>query len=86
MTLFGGLAVAVTRVTPLYGLPDAILTLGGQTVAVIPVSFWLRVLAMIVIWAVMNRTGLGLRIILVGASPEAADYTGIRRSRVLLST
>jgi simple sugar transport system permease protein len=86
MTLFGGLAVAVTRGTPLYGLPDAILALGVQTVAIIPVSFWLLVLAVTVIWAVMNRTGLGLRIILVGASPEAADYTGIRRSRVLLST
>jgi simple sugar transport system permease protein len=86
MTLFGGIAVAVTRGTPLYGLPDAILALGVQTVAIIPVSFWLLVLATIVIWAIMNRTGLGLRIILVGASPQAADYTGIRRSRVLLST
>ncbi|HEV7956254.1 MAG TPA: ABC transporter permease [Marisediminicola sp.] len=86
MTLFSGFAVAVTRGTPLYGLPDAILALGVQTVAIIPVSFWLLILAVVVIWAVMNRTGLGLRIILVGASPEAADYTGIRRSRVLLST
>ncbi|MET4637604.1 ABC transporter permease [Mycetocola sp. 2940] len=86
MTLFSGLAVALTRGTPLYGLPNAILALGVQTVAIIPVSFWLLVVATILIWAVMNRTGLGLRIILVGASPEAADYTGIRRSRVLLST
>ncbi len=86
MTLFSGIAVAVTRGTPLYGLPDAILALGVQTIAIIPVSFWLMILAIIVIWAIMNRTGLGLRIILIGASPEAADYTGIRRSRVLLST
>lgn len=86
MTVFTGAALVLTRGEPVYGLPDTILDLGVATIAIVPVSFWLFVVVVAVLWAVMNRTGLGLRVILVGASPEAADYTGIRRSRVLLST
>ncbi|PPG53579.1 ABC transporter permease [Rathayibacter sp. AY1E9] len=86
MTVFTGAALVLTRGEPVYGLPDTILDLGIATVAIVPVTFWLFVAVVALLWAVMNRTGLGLRIILVGASPEASDYTGIRRSRVLLST
>jgi simple sugar transport system permease protein len=86
MTLFTGIALIVTRGEPVYGLPEEFLALGTATIAVIPVSFWLFVIVVALLWFVMNRTGLGLRVILVGASPEAADYSGIRRSRVLLQT
>lgn len=86
MTLFTGIALVVTRGTPIYGLPDTLLALGVQTLAIVPISFWMAAVVVVVLWAVMNRTGFGLRVVLVGASPEAADYTGIRRSRVLLGT
>lgn len=86
MTLFGGAAVVITRGKPLYGLPNELLELGTATVAIVPMSFWLLLIAAIGIWYTMNRTRFGLRLILIGSSAETADYTGLRRTTALLGT
>ncbi|MFT4233718.1 MAG: ABC transporter permease, partial [Microbacterium sp.] len=85
MTIFMGAALIITRGKPLYGLPDPLIQLGKATIAVVPVSFWVLVLAVAGLWVVVNRTRLGLRLILIGTNPEAADYTGLRRRRALLA-
>lgn len=84
MTLFTGTAVIITLGKPVYGLPEELLQLGTGTVAVIPVSFWLLAVVVAVLWFVMNRTRFGIRLILIGTSVEAADYTGLRRRAALV--
>jgi simple sugar transport system permease protein len=86
MTLFAGVALVITRGKPLYGLPNELLDLGKATVAIVPISFWLLLLAAFGIWYTMKRTRFGLRLTLIGSSAEAADYTGLRRTNALLGT
>ncbi|MFY9714244.1 MAG: ABC transporter permease [Microbacterium sp.] len=86
MTLFTGIAIVLTRGEPLYGLPETTLALGVQTIAIVPLSSWILCVVVALLFLLMNRTGFGLRVLLVGASAEAADYSGIRRSHVLMGT
>lgn len=86
MQIYNGLAVAWTGGKTLYGSPSGLTALGAATVSGVPVLF-LAFLAMAVIMGVLlTRTPLGLRIQLLGSNPVAAKYSGIRPSRVLMST
>lgn len=86
MQVFNGIAVLWTGGNALYGFPDTFLQLGVVTVAVVPVSLILMLLAAAVTWWVVNRTGLGMRITLVGANSTASRFSGINERTVLLRT
>ena len=86
MTVFTGLALIITRGQPLYGIPDELVQLGTATIAIVPVSFWILLVVVAGLWYLMRRTRFGIRLILIGSSAEAADYTGLRRRRALVLT
>src|SRR5690606_32855070 len=86
MTLYNGIAIVVTRGEAVYGMPESFLQIGYGDVVGIPISFWLFVVAALVLAVVINRTALGARIKLVGANPTAARFSGIGNRRVLILT
>jgi simple sugar transport system permease protein len=86
MELYRGIAIVITRGKPLSGLPQGFLRLGTLTIAIVPASFWTFLAVAAAIWFIINRTRFGLRLILVGAGAVAAEYSGIRRDRVLVKT
>lgn len=86
MQVFNGIAVLWTGGNALYGFPDTFLRLGVVTVALVPVSLLLMLIAAAATWWVVNRTGLGMRITLVGANATAARFSGINERAVLLRT
>lgn len=86
MQVFNGVAVLWTGGKAQYGFPDTFLQLGTLTIALVPVSLLLTVLATAWVWWLVNRTGLGLRITLVGANAVAGRYSGIDERAVLLRT
>ncbi|MCU1670450.1 MAG: hypothetical protein JWP40_3377 [Blastococcus sp.] len=86
MLLYNGIAIAWTGGEALYGMPDAFLALGNNTVAGLPISFVLFVLVGLALAVVVNRTPLGTKLRLVGANPTAARFSGIDNRRVLFLT
>ncbi|WP_051580777.1 ABC transporter permease [Pseudonocardia acaciae] len=86
MQVFNGAAVLWTGGKAQYGLPDTFLQLGTLTIALVPVSLLLTLLATALLWWLVNRTGLGMRITLVGANAVAGRYSGIDERGVLLRT
>jgi simple sugar transport system permease protein len=86
MLLYNGIAIAWTGGEALYGMPEAFLALGLNTVAWIPISFVLFVVVGVALAVLVNRTPLGTKLRLVGANPTAARFSGIGNRRVLLLT
>ena len=86
MQLYNGIAIVATGGEALYGMPDAFLTLGINTVAGVPVSFVAFVVIGLALGVLLNRSPLGTKLRLVGANPTAARFSGIDNRRVLLLT
>ena len=86
MQLYNGLAIVWTGGKSIYGLPDVFLEFGIATVAWIPVTFLLFALVAAALGVLLRRTGLGTKLLLVGANPTAARYAAIDLRRVLTST
>jgi simple sugar transport system permease protein len=86
MQLYNGIAIVWTGGEALYGMPEAFLALGNNTVALLPISFVVFVLIAVALAVLINRTPLGTKLRLVGANPTAARFSGIDNRRVLLMT
>jgi simple sugar transport system permease protein len=86
MQLYNGIAIVTTGGEALYGMPEAFLALGINTVAGVPISFVALVLIGVALGVLMNRSPLGTKLRLVGANPTAARFSGIDNRRVLLLT
>jgi len=86
LQLYNGIAIVWTGGEALYGMPEAFLTLGINTVAGIPISFVVFALIGLALAILVNRTPLGTKLRLVGANPTAARFSGIDNRRVLLMT
>jgi simple sugar transport system permease protein len=86
MQVFGGLAIVLTGGTTIYGFPDAFVFLGNGALVGLPFPFLLFLLVFGLVALVLNRTSLGMRIVLLGGNPCAARFAGIRSKRVLTQT
>ncbi|WP_405056667.1 ABC transporter permease [Kribbella sp. NBC_01505] len=84
--LFSGLALVASSGTVVKGLPESFTRIALLTVAGVPLIFWVMLIVAVIIGVVVAKTPLGFRMRLVGANPTAADFSGIRRARVLLAT
>ena len=84
--LFSGLALAISGGSVIMGLPQSFINVALTTVAGIPLIFIIMLAVAVLVAVIVNRTSLGFKMRLVGANPNAADYSGIRRGRVLLMT
>jgi ribose transport system permease protein len=51
----------------------------------IPNLIWLMIIVVILLWVVLNRTPLGLRIQATGANPHAATLAGVRVDRAKIA-
>ncbi len=86
MQLLNGIAIIWTGGMAIYGMPDAFLNIGTGYVARIPVPVIILLVAAAATAVFVNRTGIGLRLKLVGANPTAARYSGLNNDRVLMMT
>jgi simple sugar transport system permease protein len=86
LQLYNGIAIVWTGGAALYGFPDAFLNVGSFYIARVPIPVIVLVAAALATGLFINKTGLGLRVRLVGANPTAASYTGLNNDRVLMAT
>jgi simple sugar transport system permease protein len=86
LQLLNGIAIIWTGGEAVYGMPEEFLNIGSGFVASIPVPVVVLLVAAVATAVFVNRTGIGLRLKLVGANPTAASYSGLNNGRVLMST
>lgn len=84
-TFIGGVILWVSNSQTISGVARPLVKLLiGQRILGIPSVFYGGLIICLVLWYVLNRTGLGLRILFVGRSREVSRLTGINVSRVRL--
>lgn len=84
MNIARGLALIVTRATPISGFPYVVQFLGAESIGFIPVSFILVIFVYIIYHIFLTRTPTGRYIYAVGGNIEAARLSGINVDRILL--
>lgn len=85
--LFTGLAVVLSdgrSVT--IGSPDPLYALGNGLVFEIPASFLIFFCVAALLGAVLRYTPYGLQLMLTGANPKAAGYSGFPKARIVTVT
>jgi simple sugar transport system permease protein len=86
LQLLNGIGIAWTGGTTLYGMPNDFLKLGSGMFLQIPIPILILLAAGALTAVFVNRTGIGLRVRLVGANPTAARFSGLNPVRVLFAT
>ena len=84
--VFTGLAVATTGGSAVLGFPTAFAFLGNGDVFGIPVPLIVFVIIAAIVWLVLERTALGLRIQMLGTNALAARFIGIDDFGVTIRT
>jgi ribose/xylose/arabinose/galactoside ABC-type transport system permease subunit len=84
MTLFNGLAVALTRGAAISGFPSTLVALGNGTILGFPVPMVLFLLGCLVVHIVLRRTSFGWTIRMIGSNIRATEFSGIPTQRVLV--
>lgn len=86
LQILNGIGIGWTGGNAVYGMPNNFLNFGGGYVAKIPIPILFLAGAAIVTAVFVNRTGMGLRIKLIGANETAARYSGLNPPRVIYAT
>lgn len=86
MQIFNGIAVAWTGGKTLYGAPVGLTNFGTATIAGVPALFIVFLLVAVAVGLMMTRSKMGMEILLQGANPLAAKFSGISVKSVLTST
>lgn len=81
MQVFNGVSMVLTEGASVQGLPEAFSYIGSKSAFdVIPYTMLLFLAIAVVIGLGQSRTGLGLRMYLIGSNPKAAGYSGINNT------
>jgi len=86
LQILNGIGIAWTGGVTVYGMPNQFLNVGGGYVYHVPIPVLILLGAAFLTGVFVNRTGIGLRVRLVGANPTAARYSGLNPTRVLYAT
>lgn len=84
LTIFRGLALAITDGRPISGLPPFFMQIGHGYLLGVPIPVWLMLGFILITHLLLTRTTLGRSFYAVGGNIEAARLSGIRVRRVLL--
>jgi simple sugar transport system permease protein len=84
--IFTGLAVAITGGSAVLGFPADFAFLGNGDVVGIPVPLIVFALIALIVWLVLERTALGLKIQMLGTNALATRFVGIDDFKVTIKT
>jgi simple sugar transport system permease protein len=86
LTLYGGIALAITKGPAVYGFPDQFLAIGNSTLLGIPIPVIIFGVIAIIFAFMLRRTPYGLKVYLLGTNPTASRFSAIDNTRVLIRT
>lgn len=84
---FTGLAIVITKGASLSRLPITYSNVMSTTVfGLIPLSFIIFIVALVILSIVLNRTRYGKEIYMMGSNPNAARFSGLKNDRLTIRT
>lgn len=86
LTFYNGIAVGIRNGQSIIGLPPEFTAIGNGSFLGIPIPMIILLVAGAGVALYINKTGLGMQSVLVGANQEAATYSAIGVKKVLLMT
>ena len=86
LTLYNGIAVGLRNGQSITGLPEEFVAIGNGSLFGVPMPMVILVVAAVGVAIYINRTGLGMQSVLVGANETAANYSAIGVKKVLYMT
>lgn len=86
LTLYNGIAVGLRNGQSITGLPPEFVAIGNGSLFGIPMPMVILLVAAVGVAIYINRTGLGMQSVLVGANETAANYSAIGVKKVLYMT
>lgn len=86
LTLYNGIAVGLRNGQSITGLPEEFVAIGNGSLLGIPIPMVILLVAAVGVAIYINRTGLGMQSVLVGANETAANYSAIGVKKVLYMT
>jgi simple sugar transport system permease protein len=86
MKLFEGIAMVITRGSPITNFPSHFVYLGSGSLFHVPVPLLIFVVCIALVALLMRRSRLGFSIYAVGENPVAARFSGLKNSSILLRT
>jgi simple sugar transport system permease protein len=86
MTLFNGIAIGITNGVSVSGLPEEFMRIGNGTFFGVPSPFVLMLVIAGFVGYLINRTGLGLKVFLIGTNRKAAQYSVMGDRKVIAWT
>lgn len=84
MNIARGLALILTKTTPISGFPPVVQFIGAANIGSVPVSFIVVIVVYVIYHIFLTRTPTGRYIYAVGGNIEAARLSGINVERVLV--
>ena len=81
MTIFAGIALLITKGTPVNGFSKAFNYIGGGKILGIPFPVFILATVVIISWFVLKKTSVGYHITSVGGNENAAKMAGINTAR-----
>jgi len=85
MTIALGVGQVLSHGSPVSGLPERFIAIANNSYGGIPVPVMIMVVAFLVLWLLLARTGFGMHVYAVGGNPLAARIAGINERRILLA-
>ncbi len=86
LTIFRGMALAITDGRPVSGLPPAFMTIGYGNFLGLPVPIWIMLGFLVLTHLILRYTALGRAVYAIGGNEEAARLSGIPVRRTILFT
>jgi simple sugar transport system permease protein len=86
MTLFNGIAIGITNGVSVSDLPEQFMRIGNGTFFGVPSPFILMLIIAGFVGYLINRTGLGLKVFLIGTNRKAAQYSVMGDRKVIAWT
>ena len=83
--IVSGLALYIVNSQPISNLPKEFLYIGNANIGPVPVSIFIAIGVLVVMWLILNRTVYGRHVYAVGTNPKTAAVSGIPVKRVVFS-
>lgn len=84
--VFAGLGVAITGGSAVVGLPAAFAVIGNSDIYGVPVPLLIFGVLAAAVWFLLERTGFGLKVQMLGTNPLAARFAGIDDAGITIKT
>lgn len=85
LTIWRGVTLVLTDGSPLSQLSEAFQNFGNIAFLGLPSPVWLALIALIVTWVLLRRTGWGRGVYALGSSEDAARFAGLPADRLKMS-